>query len=534
MIRSTHIAITLLLLVPHLTRAGSQQSATFGQEDYAQLEGVVRDAVTGVGIGGVSVQLFGTNSNSTTTDQEGRFAFEELKPGDVAMFATKSGYFHSGPSWLRAARSVTLEPGATRAVDVELSRGGVISGLVYTPKGRPFVGAQVTLWRVEADAGTVRLARETQLGGTRGETNDLGEFRLFWLQPGSYYLRVTVLEGVSPKVRGGAPGLLTAYYPGTVDPTRANPIDVVAGEETRVRTLTLVRQTIATVRGHVEFDPSAGDGGRLNNLLVRRRDNLHPEIESDSYAVPEPGAFELRDVVPGEYEIIARGENAEGPLVGYALVRAGFSDIDDLVVLMDRGIVLEGSVSVAGELAPPEGLRVVVSGLEHKSVALVEPGGAFEVAGLVPGAYRLGIEPLLAGFYVEDIRLGSQSALEGFELDRTPPALEVVLGNNGGTIVGSVATGGALENARYTVVLIPDRERRGIHEHYRSVTTDSDGRFEVSSIAPGDYRILTWDSVHSIPYLDVESMRPFEELGLAVSVAPESIQELYLSLATGP
>ncbi len=89
MIRSTHIAITLLLLVPHLTRAGSQQSATFGQEDYAQLEGVVRDAVTGVGIGGVSVQLFGTNSSSTTTDQEGRFAFEELKPGDVAMFATK-------------------------------------------------------------------------------------------------------------------------------------------------------------------------------------------------------------------------------------------------------------------------------------------------------------------------------------------------------------------------------------------------------------------------------------------------------------
>ena len=97
-----------------------------------------------------------------------------------------------------------------------------------------------------------------------------------------------------------------------------------------------------------------------------------------------------------------------------------------------------------------------------------------------------------------------------------------------------MATGGALENARYTVVLIPDRERRGIHEHYRAVSTDSDGRFEIRSIAPGDYRVLTWDSVHSIPFLDVEFMRPFEELGLAVSVAPESIQELYLSLATGP
>ena len=45
---------------------------------------------------------------------------------------------------------------------------------------------------------------------------------------------------------------------------------------------------------------------------------------------------------------------------------------------------------------------------------------------------------------------------------------------------------------------------------------------------------MTWNSVHSIPCLDVEFMRPFEELGLAVSVAPESIQELYLSLATGP
>ena len=247
-------------------------------------------------------------------------------------------------------------------------------------------------------------------------------FRLFWLQPGSYYLRVTVLEGVSPKVRGGAPGLLTAYYPGTVDPTRADPINVIAGEETRVRTLTLVRQTIATVRGRVEFDPSAVDGGRLNNLLVRRRDNLHPAIESDTYAVPEPGAFELRDVVPGEYEIIARGENAEGPLVGYALVRAGFSDIDGLRRSHGPGDCAgRERLGRRGTPPPPEGLRVVVSGLEHKSAALVEPGGAFEVAGLVPGAYRLGIEPLLAGFYVEDIRLGSQSVLEGFELDRTPP-----------------------------------------------------------------------------------------------------------------
>jgi hypothetical protein len=42
--------------------------------------------------------------------------------------------------------------------------------------------------------------------------------------------------------------------------------------------------------------------------------------------------------------------------------------------------------------------------------------------------------------------------------------------------------------------LIPDTPRRNVKELFESAITDQNGKFSINSIAPGDYKVFSWDS----------------------------------------
>jgi hypothetical protein len=70
-------------------------------------------------------------------------------------------------------------------------------------------------------------------------TNDLGEFRIFDLAPGRYYLAANYHNQEHVQLRSELakqkfnPGYLPSYYPNTTDPAKAEAVSVGSGDDIR-------------------------------------------------------------------------------------------------------------------------------------------------------------------------------------------------------------------------------------------------------------------------------------------------------------
>jgi uncharacterized surface anchored protein len=69
------------------------------------------------------------------------------------------------------------------------------------------------------------------------------------------------------------------------------------------------------------------------------------------------------------------------------------------------------------------------------------------------------------------------------------------------------------------VVLIPASRRPSL---YKTATTDAAGRFLIQGVAPGDYKIFSWQTLERYRYFDTEFLREFEDQGIAVTVTEAS------------
>ena len=96
------------------------------------------------------------------------------------------------------ALKTSLTDGEGRYEFRDLPRGSVIAGRIVDEFGEPIADASVTAMRSAWSNGKRRL----QPAGRAAQTNDLGQYRIFGLAPGDYY--------VSATFRGGEMAMLEA------------------------------------------------------------------------------------------------------------------------------------------------------------------------------------------------------------------------------------------------------------------------------------------------------------------------------------
>jgi hypothetical protein len=70
-------------------------------------------------------------------------------------------------------------------------------------------------------------------------------------------------------------------------------------------------------------------------------------------------------------------------------------------------------------------------------------------------------------------------------------------------------------------VLIPDRNRTR-QDLYKAAVTDQEGRFTLSGITPGDYRIYAWEDIEPFSYYDANILRQYEQQGKLVRIQEAS------------
>ena len=122
---------------------------------------------------------------------------------------------------LETPTPINLSEGESFTANLALTRGGAIHGRVIDEFGEPIAGTRVQVLRSRM----VRGQRRLQGMGPGDQTDDTGEFRVYGLPPGDYY--VTASTGSGDSVRRDPP----IYYPGTPSFAEAQAINLAVGTE---------------------------------------------------------------------------------------------------------------------------------------------------------------------------------------------------------------------------------------------------------------------------------------------------------------
>src|SRR5215470_6867921 len=322
----------------------------------ASLEGTVMKTGTGDPMPRVQVVLSTVEGPtagtlSATTDSSGRFAVRNIPPGRYRIFASRQGYVRAEYGQRTATgtgKPIVLSAGQqVKDINLALTPSGTIAGRVYDRYGEPAVNINVQALKSRYANG------QRVLGAVQSvRTNDLGEYRLYWLQPGKYI--VTAIPPEGPRIDGnsilmenGAAGRvivsgsdvirlnqntaaslgivpadevgLPVYYLGTTDSSTAAPIDVRPGALYGGVDLTILNIRAVHVRGRVVSSVS-GQSPRGGNVMLISRSAGGTVSQRNTPYSALTAEFDFQGVAPGSYEIVSVGNEPNVPGVAGRLV----------------------------------------------------------------------------------------------------------------------------------------------------------------------------------------------------------------------
>ena len=524
-------------------------------EDRCVIEGKVFSAATGEPVKKANLILrradvspnsgYMPTSYSSATDAGGSFAMKDIDPGKYRLSVTRTGFVQGeygarGPQ--RPGTTLTLAPGQhLQEVTFRLTPHAVIMGRVVDEDGEPVTNVQVQALRYRFFQGRKQLQ---PFGG--GSTNDLGEYRMFGLAPGRYFLSAMYRDNMmfEPTVDRSAhqqadEDYVATYYPGTTDPAAASAQDVTAGAQIRGIDFTLRKARTVRIRGRVVIPSGFGRSRAVISLTPRERIGFYTMNR------PAPadanGVFEIRGIVPGSYTLVASINGGDRSISMRQPVDVGSGSIDNLVVAIQPAMELSGQIRVQGETAVNlSDVRLNLRTRDPSGVMFgptpngrVKEDGSFTVSNVSPDHFNVGIYGIPEGFYVKSIRSGDDDVLvHGLDLNRGAAGrIDIVLSPNAGIVEGAVQNEKQQPAAGATVVMIPqEKERLDQMSFYKTVTTDQYGRFTIKSIDPGEYKVFAWEDVESGAYMDPDFVKPLENQGSSVTIRENSRESLQLKL----
>jgi 5-hydroxyisourate hydrolase-like protein (transthyretin family) len=514
------------------------------------------------------------------TDSQGRFAFVAVNPGTYRLIFSANGFSkqdYGQQAFGADGTPIVLTAGESRReVVMRMTPVGALDGRIRDDMGRPIAGVPVQLLHLSYDESAKKQTKRV----ASTHTDDRGEYRFYYLSPGRYYLSAG--DPASEATPGGATaatgpfgqGYLSAnripqnyavtFYPGVSEVSGANAIDVPPGADVDGIDLFLPRQRTFRIRGRV-VDSRAGQPPPSAMVTARPQTNDFSTIVSfmsggrPSYK-PD-GTFEISNITPGSYMLEAQTMapvRTPGPELsnmttaerdayfktmqaeqqarpkGSVNVNVANADLDDVVIMIGATSSVSGKLRSGDGTANSGGFKTMRVLLRNTSDAgsagspsisdgEVKDDGTFEMKGIAPGEYRLLIAGMPEGSYLKDARLGQSDALNGpLRFPADSDKLDILIGLDAGQIEGIAAQGA-------TVVLIP-AVNRSRTQLFRPVTADTNGRFSIRDVIPGDYRLAAWAALEPFAFFDPELLNRADQNGLRIRVTASSKQNVNVTV----
>jgi hypothetical protein len=526
----------VLLLVLLLAPAVSAQTSTTAapKKDQCSIAGMVVKLAGSEPLKNARVRLLNQDdralSRAVVTDPGGRFDLKGISPGRYRLVVHRDGFVSQ-----TYGQKKPDDPGAVltlranqelRDVLFRLIPSAVIAGRVINDDGDPMPWVQVNALREAYFGGKKTLFPETTV-----TTSDLGEYRLFGLSPGRYFIRAEYKPN-EPSGRGEfdgdeeARGYVPMYYPSSTEPARANTVAVRAGEEIPGLQVLLRRVDVFTVRGQV-FNMAAKRSNASYNLSLspRGEDAWLRLPQRDAIVDDKNGTFIIRDVLPGPYLLGGSWMDEGRRYQAFQSIDVGNADVEGIALTVVPGMSVSGRLSWDGQPTSDRNKLLVYlraadgfSGFGPR--ATVAPPWTFVLNDLYDLTYRVSVAGLCDDCYLKTLRYtGTTSPEDTFTPARgSNAALEVTVSSKGARVRGSVVDVDNLPAVGIWVALLPDEAHRGARRLYKSAATDQYGRFELHGIAPGDYKLFSWEEAESGAWEDPEFLKPFEQKGEKISL----------------
>jgi protocatechuate 3,4-dioxygenase beta subunit len=498
--------------------AGLLAAQTQPAPDKCRVEGTVLNSVTGQPVPRVVVTLRSIGSFSrlpgnvaapatASTDAEGRFVFTSLAAGSYQISAQRDNF-----QYIPSRRSEPLDLNAgdqKKDVLVQITPLGAIAGRVQNEEGDALPNVQVSVMIYQyTQAGRQLMARNS------ASTNDLGEYRIFGLASGKYFVRAATFSGrvaASPDET-----YLPMYYPGATDPSAAAMVELGAGQDMRSVDFTLHRIRAVTVRGRV-VKPA---GATLVNVSLTAANGSMGAVNNGTND-PE-GKFELRGAAPGAYTLTARSMIANKMYAAQRPIQIGADDIEGIEMTLAPPADVSGVVRMEGNTTVKlSDVRVsLLASLQGGNQATVNDEGTFMVGNLAPDVYTINFYAP-GNLFLKSARCGTTEVTEsGVDLTAGGGCdLTITLSANGGQIEGQVQDDDGKPAQGTLVTLIAEGKRRGDASRMTS-STDSNGHFKMVGVAPGSYRLYAWEEVNLNAVLyDPDFLKPFESSGESVQIS---------------
>jgi Carboxypeptidase regulatory-like domain len=562
MSRTQLLSVVLLTLVlvqsasaqtpPSQTARDTPAAAAGGT---AVIRGRVVEAATGKGLSRVQVRANMNGPQPTPypwmamTDADGRYEIKGLPADTYAIVATKANYVRSAWGETRVegpGKRIPVADGqVVDKIDVRLTRTGVVTGKIVDEFGDPVTDVSVTAMRYQYIQGSRRLTQS----GRGGQTNDVGEYRVYGLTPGQYFISATLrnFTGINTETTDRS-SYAPTFYPGTGNVAEAQRLTIAAGQTAPDINLALLPIQTAKVSG-IAIDADGKPMVGMVNVMQRLGATM---IGNSAAPVRPDGRFTL-NLTPGDYTFRVFGPNPAD--AAFTDVTVSGSDLDGVQIVAAKPSIIRGRIAFtasATAAAPPKptafdlgAMREWAIGQPVRSQAKIKDDGTFEIS--LPAGHVL-IRGLMMGqtagpggpppWRLNRVILNDLDVADsGIDVPQNGTIENVVveMTNHLGEAAGRVTDAdGKVVRDCFVIVFAQDSAHWTVQTRHLSVARPGlDDLFHARLLA-GDYYAVAMSDVETNAWTDPEFLAQARERATKFSLADGEKKTLDLPLSAAP
>jgi protocatechuate 3,4-dioxygenase beta subunit len=549
----------------------------------ARLRGRVLSVENGGPVRRAQVRIMSPDigSKSAMTDAEGRYEFRDLPAGRFNLSATKAGYVtvqYGQTRPFESGKPIDLSEGQSMdKADISMPRGSAISGRLVDEFGDPVADAVVSAMRSAWSGGRRRL----QPSGRTAMTNDLGQFRIYGLSPGDYYLNATFRSGdmmgmdiamatAMGAAAGGGPvgsnpnsGYAPTYFPGTANGAEAQKITLAVGQEAQNSDFALLPVKLAKITGTIISSEGKPVEGSMINAVPRNAEGVGMMMMAGNARSDKNGNFTIPNVAPGEYTLQSRvlqimttgggdnmmftarigGDSGAEAEVGSLPITVTGEDLSNVVIVTSKGATASGRIVFDDGSKPSSVTNIRVSAASADSdgpmISFGGPGsvkadGTFELKSL-SGTRIIRATNVPPGWMLKSVRVNGNDVTDNgvdFKAGESITGIEVTLTSKLTEVNGTVKDG-SQPVKDYTVVVFADEPQKWALPNSRYVTgsrPDQDGRFQIKNLPAGGYYAIAIDYLAQGEWNDPDVLERLKSRASSFSINEGETKTLNLTL----